>query len=306
MPLIRQWKKEGKTVYVICAASNLNFLQAECPNVSYLIAPAYNIRYPTSSMALNLAWQGLHILKTIFKEHKQLKKWVNQYQPDLLVSDGRFGCHHTKVKSIWMAHQLQIQYAFKPFSKVLNYFYHHFIKKNYQEVWVPDFEGEQSLSGRLSMAIKNIPHQYLGPLSRFAAKKPIQTTTKYHYLVLLSGPEPQRTYLEKELLLFLEKQGKSCLLVRGVNNDTSLSSTTDHVEIINCLYGDELHEHIMLAEKIICRSGYSTLMDLFYWQKSALLIPTPGQTEQLYLAKYWQEKDWGEWQEQGSNLTGRF
>ena len=299
MPLIRQWEEEGVKVYVICAESNHDFLQAECPNVSYLIAPAYNIRYPTSSMALNMVWQSIRILRTIFKENKQLKKWVNQYKPDLIVSDGRFGCHHAKVKSIWMAHQLQIQYTFNPFAKVLNYFYHRFIRKNYQEVWVPDFEGEKSLSGDLSVAIKNTPHQYLGPLSRFSAKKRIQTTIKYQYLALLSGPEPQRTYLEKELLLFLEKQKKPCLLVRGVINKTSVSSTTDQVEVINCLYGDELYKHIMLAEKIICRSGYSTLMDLYYWQKPAILIPTPGQTEQLYLAKYWQEKGWGEWKEQG-------
>ncbi len=299
VPLIQQWEKEGKAVFVICSSSSIGFLKKECPNTRYLIAPAYNIRYPSASMAFNMAWQGAPILKTIFKEHQQLKKWVDEYQPDLIVSDGRFGCHHTSVKSIWLAHQLQIQHSFKPLSFILNYFYHQFVRRNYQEVWIPDFEGSQSLAGHLSLPVKNIPYQYLGALSRFSSKKIIKTASTYQYLVLLSGPEPQRTYLESALLALLEQKKAPSLLVRGVTNNSVLASKADQVKIINCLYGDDLLEHIMLSEKLICRSGYSTLMDLYYWQKPALLIPTPGQTEQIYLAKYWAKKGWCEWQEQG-------
>ena len=297
--LIQQWEKEDKTVFVICSSSTIVFLKEECPSTQYLIAPAYNIRYPSASMALNMAWQGVRIFQTIFKEQQQLKKWVDEYQPDLIVSDGRFGCHHTSVKSIWLAHQLQIQHAFKPLANVLNYFYHQFIKKNYQEVWIPDFEGSRSLAGHLSLPVKNIVHQYLGALSRFSSEKIVKTPIKYQYLVLLSGPEPQRTYLESELLALLEQKNVPSLLVRGVTNDSVLVSKSAQVKIINCLYGDDLFEHIMAAEKLICRSGYSTLMDLYYWKKPALLIPTPGQTEQIYLAKYWAKKGWCEWQEQG-------
>jgi len=43
---------------------------------------------------------------------------------------------------------------------------------------------------------------------------------------------------------------------------------------------------------IISRSGYSTIMDLVRLNKSAILIPTPGQTEQEYLAKLMMERKW--------------
>ena len=70
--LIQQWEKEGKDVYVICASTNISFLKKECPHIKYLIAPAYNIRYPFASMALNMTWQGVRVLKTILEEQKQL------------------------------------------------------------------------------------------------------------------------------------------------------------------------------------------------------------------------------------------
>lgn len=53
----------------------------------------------------------------------------------------------------------------------------------------------------------------------------------------------------------------------------------------------QLSELIKSANCIICRSGYSTLMDLFVLKKTNLiLIPTPAQSEQLYLASYWKKK----------------
>nr|MBP6558208.1 glycosyltransferase [Flavobacterium sp.] len=36
---------------------------------------------------------------------------------------------------------------------------------------------------------------------------------------------------------------------------------------------------------VLCRSGYTTVMDLAKLEKKAFFIPTPGQFEQEYLAK---------------------
>jgi len=49
----------------------------------------------------------------------------------------------------------------------------------------------------------------------------------------------------------------------------------------------ELAEALKGAETVVCRSGYSSLLDLAALGQRAVLIPTPGQPEQVYLAKHW-------------------
>jgi predicted glycosyltransferase len=66
----------------------------------------------------------------------------------------------------------------------------------------------------------------------------------------------------------------------------SLKNNSENITWHNYLHDDELKEILLHSEKIICRSGYSTIMDLIRLNKGALLIPTPGQTEQEYLAYY--------------------
>ena len=41
---------------------------------------------------------------------------------------------------------------------------------------------------------------------------------------------------------------------------------------------------------VISRPGYSSIMDLTTLGKRAIFIPTPGQTEQEYLARYLKDK----------------
>jgi UDP-N-acetylglucosamine:LPS N-acetylglucosamine transferase len=53
-----------------------------------------------------------------------------------------------------------------------------------------------------------------------------------------------------------------------------------------------MKEIISGSDNIITRSGYSTIMELVSLNCTALIIPTPGQTEQEYLAEYLSEKGW--------------
>ena len=52
----------------------------------------------------------------------------------------------------------------------------------------------------------------------------------------------------------------------------------------------ELNDLIKRSKVVIARSGYSTIMDLYALEKPAILIPTPGQSEQLYLSKHLRHK----------------
>jgi len=208
---------------------------------------------------------------------------------DLVISDNRYGLYHSEIPCIILTHQLGIissmgKYIDKLFIK---YTYRWF--NNFKQVWVPDGASENNLSGYLSRP-DILPNnlKFIGPLSRFK-----KTEMKpEHILVLLSGPEPQRSILEKKLINELPHLKGTILFVRGLPAQTKTIPNTSQTTFHNYLSSDELEMAIAKAHFVICRSGYSTIMDLVCMGKKAVLIPTPGQTEQLYLAKYHKTKGW--------------
>ena len=114
---------------------------------------------------------------------------------------------------------------------------------------------------------------------------------KYDLLISISGPEPQRTIFEKQILKDLRRYPAKVLFIRGLPEENEdLKHGNPLVEISNHLYAKQMNEAILQSNIIISRCGYTTIMDLVKLQKKAILIPTPGQTEQEYLAKYIMEK----------------
>lgn len=300
VPLVKAWQEEGKRVTVASAGSALMLLEASLEEVDFIELPAYAVRYPTRSMIWNMGVQSPRLWWVMKKEHRILSDYVRQEGVDMIVSDGRFGCWSKAVKSVWLAHQLQIQHQQSWLAWIMNKGYHTFVRGYFAEVWVPDLEGEDSLAGDLARPITGLPHRYLGALSRFAGRKLEEVAQKpYQWLALLSGPEPQRSYLEEELVAFLKTLNVPALLVRGVPGSTKPQPITAKLSVVDWLLGDQLATTISQAERLICRSGYSTLLDAYHWQKPLLLVPTPGQTEQEYLAKYWASRGWAEWKKQG-------
>jgi UDP-N-acetylglucosamine transferase subunit ALG13 len=134
-----------------------------------------------------------------------------------------------------------------------------------------------------------VPVKYLGPLSRL---ENIPAEIKYDLAIILSGPEPQRTIFEEILLKDLENNNRRVLLVRGLpENKIILKTISSSLDIYNHLPATELNRAIMQSEIIISRCGYTTVMDLVSLQKKAILVPTPGQPEQEYLADYLLKQD---------------
>jgi hypothetical protein len=164
---------------------------------------------------------------------------------------------------------------------------HQKIISKFDVCWVPDHEKEPSLSGELGHAeVLDTPIKYLGPLSRLNKTKDIK---QYKLLVLLSGPEPQRSFLEEQLLHSLESYPHPCLFVRGVIEDEIRYQEKGKLKIYNYLTSEQLERSINSSELILCRSGYTTIMDLAKLEKKAFFIPTPGQFEQEYLAERFME-----------------
>lgn len=297
VPVINAFLKEGAEVFLASDGDALAFLKEEFPLLPAIALPAYNIQYPKSgSMVIAMLIQSPKIFLAIRKEHKAIKKIIQENNIDVVVSDNRYGCYSKKTKSVFITHQLFIQTPvildfLKP---LIGYINNHYIKK-YNSVWVPDVASGNNLSGKLSHQPNTFSKAiFVGSLSRFngVMENKIKTDYTYKLMVLLSGPEPQRTLLEKELLAACKKINEPVLFVRGkLNNETSLDSTRlHHITFKNFLSGNALKQSIIESEYIVCRSGYSTIMDLAALNKKAVLIPTPGQTEQDYLAQYFFER----------------
>jgi Glycosyltransferase family 28 C-terminal domain len=256
----------------------------EFPQLTKLYIEPYAISYSKIlPLALKLVLDAPRILRVINRENKQLEKWIGEYKIDVVISDNRFGLYNSRVECIYITHQLNIQAGW--LSAIANRIHRRYIKQ-FNAVWVPDFEDKKlSLAGSLSH-FKNLKHvKYIGPLSRLI---PISTLKEeFDYLFLLSGPEPHRSLFETEIIKRINVSKANCILVRGTNQ-RSIEPYPENLKVYDVVNANQLGQLITNAQTVICRSGYSTLMDLYTLnKKSVVLVPTPGQVEQEYLANYW-------------------
>ena len=288
IPIIEALLQQEADLILASSGSALELLKREFPNCTFIKLPAYNIRYYSFGMVGSMLLQGPKIISTIIQEYWQLQKIIRDQKIDLVISDSRFGCFTKQVPCIFITHQLHIQMPayLKQLQRVVNFFNHWIIKK-YHSCWVPDFaDTTKNLSGILAHPAP-FPIQYIGPLSRM---KPLVRPIRYDIIAILSGPEPQRSMLEQLLLMELAKLDKKILLVRGLPKGSALETPNKHIRIVPFLTAQALNEAIAESAFVICRSGYSSIMDLVILRKPALLIPTPEQTEQEYLARYLKSK----------------
>jgi uncharacterized protein (TIGR00661 family) len=223
-------------------------------------------------------------LSTIKKEHAAIEQIVKSSRIDLIVSDNRYGCWSSAVPSVFITHQMNILLPpkFKWLEKIVRKLNVSQIK-NFSTCWIPDYPDGRNLSGKLMSLGRNahlINVKYIGALSRFAKEKAKET--KYDVVCILSGPEPQRTAFEKIATEQLVRSGLRYFIVRGVVSEHYKPQAS--FEGVNFLKASDLQSIIEQSEYVLSRSGYSTIMDLAALGKKAIFVPTPGQTEQEYLA----------------------
>ncbi len=285
VPVIKALIARGCEVMLAADGRAGSLLQKEFPGLRLLYLKGYHMHYSRkgSWMSLILLLQLPKVLYRIWKEHAWLKKVIKEYPVDAVISDSRPGLYHTSVHSIYITHQLKIKTGGRFTEWLFQRFHYRFINR-YNECWVPDYNEGVSLAGQLSHpgSLPSVPVKYTGPVSRFEL---FPAEKKYGLLIILSGPEPQRSILENILLKDLGQPGERVLLVRGLPEETStLAAPSPDVEIVNHLPAPALNLAILQSGIIISRTGYTTVMDLIKLQKKAILIPTPGQTEQEYLS----------------------
>lgn len=288
-PIIEALIKEKKNIYIACEphSTSENILKSVFPKLTYLPLQGYNVHYGKSknSFILNIIAQLPKIFCIIQYENKKVQEWVKKYNIDLVISDNRFGFYSKSVHSVFITHQLHVLASNSFLEKIIQKINYIFIQK-YDECWVPDMEDKiHNLAGKLSHPDKlpNVPVKYIGLLSRL--KNVAAREQQYDILVLLSGPEPQRTILEHKLYHTLIKRKEKILFVRGLANAKTNLAKTSQIEVVNYLHADALSEKLAESEYVIARSGYTTVMEMMKLQKKCIFIPTPGQTEQEYLAE---------------------
>lgn len=289
IPIIYELLSLQCEVLIAAEGATQALLMQEFPSLTFLPLRGYRMNYSRNERALpwKLLMQFPKMGITIFKEHQWLKKIVKEYAINAVISDNRFGLYHSKITSVYITHQLAIKTGNAFTEKIAKRIHYYFIRK-YPVCWVPDAE-QNGLAGELSHPKKRLEKiQYIGPLSRFEW---LDKKKKYDLLISISGPEPQRTLLEERLLTDLESFSGKVLFIRGLPNDAhNLQCKNGLVEITNHLPATHFNEALQQSDMIISRCGYTTIMDLVKLRKKAILIPTPGQTEQEYLAGYLREK----------------
>ncbi|MEO8862373.1 MAG: glycosyltransferase [Ginsengibacter sp.] len=286
IPIICELISLNCDVFIAASGNGYFLLKKEFPQTVILRIRSYKIRYSRNKFWLppTLILQIPKLVFSILYEHLWLKKITKIYNIDAVISDNRFGLYSRKIPSVFITHQLLIKTGNVFLERILQKQNYSFIKK-FSQCWVPDLK-ENGFAGELSHP-NALPGNeiFIGPLSRFEVMQNV--AKKYDLLIALSGPEPQRTIFEKIIVLQLKLCQKKILFVRGLPGENRiLVSGKESFKIVNHLSGDELNIAFQQSEIIICRSGYTTIMDLVKLGKSAILVPTPGQTEQEYLAHY--------------------
>lgn len=287
VPIIQTLLELKCTVFIAGTGDSLNLLKNEFPEIPSFELPGYNPVYPQSGrMMQKLALQAFRFIHTVQEEHRVIKELVIVHHIHLVISDNRYGCYHEKIPCVFITHQLRLlaPRTWALLGMIANVATSYYQKK-FTYCWVPDYPGSL-LTGKMSET-QDKSIRFIGPVSRLSVdSNPIEKL--YDVMVIISGPEPQRNIFEKLITHQLINSNLKAIIVRGVVGDAS-QTLNNRIEIVDHLNSKRMSHAISQSKLIVCRSGYSSIMDLIVMKKKAIFIPTPGQTEQEYLAKKFEE-----------------
>ena len=286
--IIHELKQQACEVVIASSGAQKKLLSLEFPELRIIDLPSYGLEYGKSGWAtrLHLVLQTPKILRRIRSEGAWLRQILASESFDLLISDNRYGFFSPGLVTVFISHQLNLRSGFGKFfdtriaHKLFNYIEH------FSYCWIPDHQFPPFLAGSMSHP-ETFPAtdcRYIGPLSRF--RKLDLPVSKDSLLILLSGPEPQRSILERKIIRELHQCPCHCTLVRGLPESEQVLPKVPDLISYNHLPSDQLNRLICESEFIICRSGYTSVMELLTLGKKTIMVPTPGQAEQEYLATH--------------------
>ncbi len=295
IPIIEELKAMGHEVLLGTSGKALALLRREFPDLPFIEMPSYKVDYPKDgNMAFHMLRLAPRIRRAIKKEHKALDHHIKEKGIDAVISDNRLGLHNKKVPTVLITHQLFIRTP--RFRWAVDRLNRHYIS-HFDQCWVPDVaDVHDNLSGSLSHG-RELPQgiSFIGPLSRFYRKEKDgmneqKVRKRPKVLGLISGPEPQRGMFAESLNEELKELELDATMVTGMPQKGKAKKESPWIREFNHLTTEDLLDELLDADLVVCRSGYSTIMDLAAIGQKAVMIPTPGQTEQEYLALYHDKK----------------
>jgi uncharacterized protein (TIGR00661 family) len=296
IPIIRILLEKGHEVGIAAKGPAVKLLKKEFPDIEFYKITDYPLPYTKNGFSYNRLIRLLpEIVFTAVKENEEVEKLVKKFRFDLIISDNRFGFYSKNVPSVFMSHQLKYHMPgniklFENTGKFFNTFYH----KNFEKIIVPDNPPNSvSLSGKLgNIPKKNTKNKiyYAGILSSIRkqnVKKDID------YLISISGPERSKTAFKEKIMSQIKDLAGKKVVLLGEPCSNSKYRAGKNTLVKSHATREEMTSLMNRARFIITRSGYTTIMELAeLGKKNALFIPTPHQTEQEYLSKYYEEKKW--------------
>ena len=301
IPLVRQFLEQGDEVVLAGDGASLLLLQRHFPSLRTITFPSLELRYTENNQQRGFYLRALpRLLRYAIANRYYLHQQLAIEHFDLIVSDNRIGFFSRQVRSVYITHQLYLRLPrrlrlLQPIARAL----HACVYSRYNEVWVPDYaDPEHNLAGELCHGgsfDKRV--KYIGPLSRFSPLPSQLSTFNIQHstftLSLLSGLEPQRSIFERQLINRAMQSGERMILVQGLPSRPHTVIERGNITIVPHLSDEELLPLLYESSTIIARSGYSTIMDLevLGLLGKSELHPTPGQSEQEYLATL-SQKNW--------------
>ena len=275
---------ENNYIPVIASDGNaLGFLKQEFPDLENLELPSYHISYG-KNIKLKLLLKLPKIRKSVKEENNIINNFIKANKDVVgVISDNRFGVRSSSIPSVYLTHQINVLSGFTTF---FTSYIHQKIIHKFDECWIPDNLNSE-FSGKLSSNKKNLNAKFIGVLSRF---KKAELEKTIDVLVIISGPEPNRTLIENKLISVFKNDSRNIVFVLGKVVNHQKKWNKENILFYNYLLTKELQKLINASKVIVCRSGYSSIMDLAVLQKKVFLIPTKNQPEQEYLARYLEKK----------------
>lgn len=287
IPIMRYLMQQGHSVLFAGNEWQRNYITETFVGIETIHLDGYNVHYGETSkyFLTNILKQLPRILKTIKNEQSWLINVVQEKNIDAVISDNRYGLHAANIPCVFMTHQLLVQTGFSSIVDNLLRKIHYQYIKPFNNCWVVDVMGVPNLSGKLAHP-KVLPFhaKYIGLLTQLT--KPTQNENEEHILVLLSGPEPQRSIFAQLLWKQALNSNHKIIFIEGSAKAQRPEHIPQHITWYGQVTKTWLQPLLEKASVVISRSGYSTLMDLVELNKKAIIIPTLGQTEQEYLAKH--------------------
>ncbi len=296
VPLINALLELEQKPLIAAGGAAARLLKERFPELPFIDFPSAPVHYGTGDTIL---WPMLKQLPSIFmqikRDHRFVETIVQQTGVDAIISDNRFGAYSKKIPSVFITHQLHISMpdglgGFAFVAESLN----RWVISKFGECWVPDYEGALNLAGQLSHpALPQTLTHYIGPLSRFNDRMlPADPSFSYDFLVMLSGPEPQRSLFEQKIIALFKKRRETVFVLRGLPGERAIPDTPHNIVLQNHASDEQTATLLRSSDKIIARAGYSTIMDLVAMKRTAMLVATPGQPEQEYLAEMMATRSW--------------